>query len=117
EPDLLETLEVVLTLAGYEVFTASRGADAIMQAEKNAFLVAITDLRMPGMSGIDTIAALRRLHPGIAVVVVSGYVSDESAQRCSEHGGFHVVAKPLDLDELLQVVERAFREARLRHSC
>jgi two-component system response regulator PilR (NtrC family) len=107
EPDMRDTLDALLSFAGYEVATADSGAAAVERAKRQAFDLAITDFRMPGMSGADTVNALRRVDPGLAVIVVSGYLSDDSAARCSAEGALRVVAKPFDLDELLHIVADA----------
>jgi two-component system response regulator PilR (NtrC family) len=112
EADIRETFEALLSSAGYEVTTAESGAAAIERARKTPFDLAITDLRMPDMSGVDTIASLRRIDPALPVIVVSGYVSDESAQRCYEEGGIRIVCKPFDIDEVLDLVQAALQDRR-----
>jgi two-component system response regulator PilR (NtrC family) len=110
ETDIREALDAILSSTGYEVSTAESGAAAVERAEREPFDLAITDLRMPGLSGVDTVAALRRIRPGLAVIVLSGYVSDESALRCCEGGATQLMSKPFDIDDLLHVVEVALRD-------
>ncbi|MCY1061537.1 response regulator [Nannocystis sp. SCPEA4] len=109
EAAIREVFEEILTSVGYEVSTAESGAAAVERAEREPFELAITDLCMPGLSGVDTVAALRRIKPGLAVIVVSGHVSDESARRCREVGATRFMAKPVDIDELLHAVEVALQ--------
>lgn len=111
EPDILEILDGLLTSVGYEVSTAESGTAAIERAKRDGFDLAITDLLMPGLSGVDTIVALKGIDPSLPVIVVSGYLSDEAIRRCSEEGAVRVVAKPVHIDELLHVVDTALREA------
>jgi CheY-like chemotaxis protein len=110
EADIREALDAILSSMGYEVSTAESGGAAVERAEREPFDLAITDLRMPGLSGVDTVAALRRIKPGLAVIVVSGYISDESAQRCCEGGATQLMSKPFDIDELQHAVEVALRD-------
>jgi two-component system response regulator PilR (NtrC family) len=110
EADIRETLDALLCSVGYEVSTAENGGVAVERAEREHFDLVITDLRMPGMSGVETVAALRRIKPGLSVIVVSGYVSDASALRCREEGALQIVAKPFDIDDLLHIVEVALRD-------
>lgn len=110
EVDIREALDALLSSVGYVVSTAESGVAAVERAEREPFDLAITDLRMPGLSGVDTVVALRRIKPGLAVIVVSGYVSDESALRCCEEGATRIVSKPFDLDDLLHAVEVALRD-------
>jgi DNA-binding NtrC family response regulator len=111
EPDMLEALDSILSSAGYEVSTAESGDAAVQQAKRSDFDLAITDMRMPGMSGVDTVAALRQIDPDLVMIVLSGYVSEESAVRCSEEGAIRIVSKPCNIDELLHVVEGALERA------
>lgn len=107
EPDLRETLDMALVLAGYDVSTAASGAMAIERVKNEHFDVAITDLRMPGLSGVDTVAAIKQIDPALAVIVVSGYASDEATQTLFERGALRVMSKPFQLDDLLQAVLEA----------
>lgn len=111
EPDLREALDMALALAGYEVYTAGSGATAIECAKSERFDLAITDLRMPGLSGADTLAALKEIDPTLAVIVLSGYASEEATQTLYERGALRVMSKPFQLDELLQTVLGALRQA------
>jgi two-component system response regulator PilR (NtrC family) len=110
EPDLRDTLDALLSSVGYDVVTVASGRAAVERAGVEAFDLAITDLRMPGLSGVDTVAALRRTSPGLTVIVVSGYVSDESATRCMDEGVAQILPKPFDIDDLLRAVEVALQE-------
>ncbi len=111
EPDIRETLDMFLSSLGYEVSTAESGHTAVEQVQREAFDLVITDIRMPGMSGVDVMAALRRINPGLPVIVVSGYISEESGLRCSEAGAVGIIGKPFRLDDLLHVVQVALHEA------
>ncbi|WP_437807987.1 response regulator [Sorangium sp. So ce1078] len=107
EPAIRETLDTFLSWEGYEVATAESGEAAVKQAEEEQFDLAITDLRMPGMAGDETVAALKRLHPSLPVIVVTGYASDEAARRCSKEGAIRIVRKPVQLEDLLSLVKAA----------
>ncbi|WP_437573835.1 response regulator [Sorangium sp. So ce887] len=112
EQDIRETLDTFLSCEGYEVATAESGEAAVEQAQGEPFDLAITDLRMPGMGGDETLVALKRIHPNLPVIVVTGYASDEAAMRCSTGGAFRIVHKPVQLEDLLSLVEAALRCAR-----
>ncbi|WP_437935766.1 response regulator [Sorangium sp. So ce341] len=112
EEDIRDTLDVFLSLEGYEVATAESGEAAVQKAQREPFDLAITDLRMPGMGGDETVAALRRLNPSLPIIVVTGYASDESVVRCSKEGAFRIVSKPVQLDALLLLVQAALSGAR-----
>ena len=109
EVDFRDTLEVVLALEGLVVTAVGDGAAAIAAARRCRFDLVITDLRMPGMSGIDTIAALKQIDPEVPVIVATGYASDEIAEECAARGAGHVLRKPFELKELVDLVLRALR--------
>lgn len=111
ETDIRELMDAFLSSVGYEVCTAENGAAAVELAQREVFDLAITDLRMPGMSGVETLSALKRVDPGLPVVVVSGYVSDDAAAHAHEAGAARIVGKPVDLDDLLRIVDFTMREA------
>lgn len=111
ELEIRETLETFLSWEGYDVATAESGEAAVERAKKEPFHLAITDLRMSGMNGAETVGALKRIRPGIAVIVVTGYASDEAAVRCWAEGAFQIIRKPFQLEDLLDVVEAALRDA------
>ncbi|WP_437315000.1 response regulator [Sorangium sp. So ce385] len=112
EEDIRDTLDVFLSSEGYVVATAESGEAAVQQAQREPFDLAITDLRMPGMGGDETVAALKRLNPYLPIIVVTGYASDESVGRCSKAGAFRIVSKPVELDALLLLVQAALGRAR-----
>ena len=79
---LLGVLEMILTLEGHEVSLANCGPAALELARAGHFDVALTDLRMPGMSGIETLAALKKVDPMLPVIVVSAHISAEATAEC-----------------------------------
>ena len=107
EPGMRETLDTVLSWEGYEVDTAECGEAAIEQAKSGDFDLAITDLRMPGMGGDEAITTLKRIRPQLAIIVVTGYASDEAAVRCTQGGALGIIRKPVEIAALLELVETA----------
>lgn len=106
EQDLRETLADLLSLAGYLVTTAESGPVAVAAAHQSRFDLLITDLRMPGMSGAETITAIKLIDPAIRVVVVTGYPSEATTADCRRRGADDLIPKPFDIDELLRLVAR-----------
>jgi len=106
EPDLRETLADLLSHAGYLVTTADCGPVAIAAARLGRFDLLITDLRMPGMSGAETITAIKLIDPAIRVVVITGYPSEATTADCHRRGADEVLPKPFEIDQLLQLVAR-----------
>ena len=104
---------MMLKADGYEVVTAQSGKEALERLRRQHFEVALTDLVMPEMDGIQTLAALRDLDPDIQVIVVTGYASVESAVTAIEQGACDYLLKPLDMAQLRSALSRALERRRL----
>lgn len=107
EPDVREMMSALLGAEGYDVVTAPDGATALDSARRTSFDVAILDLRMPGLSGRETLAELRQVDPSVATIIVSGYVTPEEAQHCRALGAMAILHKPFGIDALLAAIRRA----------
>ncbi|HEY3357437.1 MAG TPA: response regulator [Polyangia bacterium] len=107
EPGICEMLAFGLDPEGYAVTTARSGEEAVALCRQRAFELAITDFKMPGMDGAQTVEALKRLDPTLEIIVATGYGSVETAVACMRHGAFDYIAKPFDLDRLIALLERA----------
>ena len=85
---------------GYSVTTAESGFEAIELCENRYFEVALIDLKMPGMDGIELLQKLRGMNPEIQAIMITAYGSIESAVEAMRLGAYHYVNKPINLDEL-----------------
>jgi DNA-binding NtrC family response regulator len=94
----------------YEVTSTCNPRDAMALLERQAFDVVLTDVRMPGASGFDVLAAVRRRKAGTKVVLMTGFASIPDAVRAMREGAYDYVAKPLDAPEVQLVVARAMEE-------
>lgn len=103
--DMREALSWSLLRAGYDVVTADGGASALSAAREGAFAVVVSDYRMPGMDGCETITALKLLHPAMRAIIATGYSSPTYEAECRARGADRVLRKPFDFAELLQAVE------------
>jgi CheY-like chemotaxis protein len=106
EEDFRDTLQFVLGREGLEVTSVGTGAAAVAAARGRRFDLVITDLRMPGMSGTDTIAALKDIDPDVPVIVATGYATDEISEVCRARGVGHFLRKPFDLHDFITLVLR-----------
>jgi len=102
-----------LELRSFDVTVVFNGADALAAARKQEYEVALVDLRMPGLSGEDTIEELKDEHPFLEVVVLTGHGSVDSAVECIKLGSRHYLQKPCETQTLLTVLREAY-EVRLR---
>jgi PAS domain S-box-containing protein len=96
-----------------DVVTASCGEDGLVIARTKGFDVAIVDVKLPDISGVDLIAGLRKASPFGEVVLITGFASMDSAIRALRSGAFAFVPKSFRPEELLSTVEQALTKARL----
>jgi len=100
----------VLSCAGYQITDASGGAEALTHLESQSFDVIITDLKMPGMDGLEFVRAVRGRDRDIQIVMVTAHASVASAVEAMRHGVYDYLEKPLQADELERLVSRALRK-------
>lgn len=106
EDDMRDVLADVLRMHGYTVTTAADGHTALEQAQRRRFDLVITDLRMPGMDGVETMAALKSLYPTIRVIVATG-LANVSVESLRRQGACDVLHKPFGVDEFLHATAAA----------
>ena len=107
EAEFLEPTAARLGRRGVTCTTAASGEDAIRALDEQAFDCVVADLRMPGMDGLQLLAHIRRQHPNLPVILLTGHGSIELGIRGMDLGAFDYLLKPLDLDELVEAVRRA----------
>ena len=107
DPNVGAMLRDLLTTLGYVVKNAVRGAEALLLVPVFEPNVVLLDLQMPGMSGIEVLDHLRRDHPGLPVIIVTGNEDEELARRTMRGGAFDYVAKPFTVEMLDRVVTAA----------
>ena len=90
----------ILTPEGYQVIVAPNGQKALEIATERKPSLAFLDIRMPGMNGIDTLRALKRIDKDIQVVMVTGYSTLDTAIEAMRFGAFDYIRKPFDKDKL-----------------
>ena len=113
--NLLFLAHSVLRPEGYEVITARDGKQALEKALVEKPDLIITDLKMPHMSGLEVMAALRKADADIPVILTTFYGSEQAAIQAFRLGAKDYLIKPYEVKEMLESVERALIEQRLRH--
>ena len=96
----LNSMAGFLRKQGYRVFAASTPAKALDLVRENAIDVVLTDFKMPGMSGVELLAAIKQINPEIDVVVMTAFGSIESATEAMKLGAVDYLTKPIDLQQL-----------------
>jgi ActR/RegA family two-component response regulator len=107
DPNLQRFLQTALTRMGFEVLAAESGAGAITIAAKNGLDACICDLKLPGMSGEEIIAALLKIDPDLDIIVMTGYATIDSAIACMKAGAYDYLQKPVDMNRLEVILRRA----------
>jgi CheY-like chemotaxis protein len=107
EVDTCRNLSDILTDLGYQVDMAHDGPSALELVRRNAYDVALLDLRMPGMDGLELFHRIRQLRAGTVGIIVTAYAGTDTAERALAAGAWQVLAKPVDFSRLLSLVEEA----------
>jgi PAS domain S-box-containing protein len=107
EDDICRNLADILGDMGLHVDTANDGASALELVRKTPYDVALLDLRMPGMDGVELCRALKAVRSGTVAIIVTAYAGSNAAEEALAAGAWQVVAKPVDLDALLRLVDEA----------
>ncbi len=114
ESSILDTLRILLKREGFQVHTAvggQQGLEALREMQPDFVL---TDIRMPGVGGIEILNAARELDPTLPVILMTAQASLQSAIQAVNQGAFHYIQKPFSNDELLVICRRAAESRRLR---
>ena len=106
-------LRKALERSGYTVEEAPDGNSAIDKVRNRRYLLVLTDLKLPGNSGIDVLREARRVEPTLPVILVTAYGSVEEAVTAMKEGAFDFIQKPVDLDHLKLLLERAASQQEL----
>jgi two-component system response regulator HydG len=114
DPSNRVTLERLLKREGYVVNHAESGREAMEVLRSNSIDLVLTDLKMPGMSGLDLLRAVRAVDPDVEVVVMTAYGTVETAVEAMKEGAYDFVAKPLRRLELVTTVKKALEKGALQ---
>lgn len=103
----LDVLAKRLTHRGFKVTTASSGAEAIRALRKWEFDLAVVDLKMEDMDGIEVLKVLKKMDPALQVIILTGHGSERAARDGIAHGAFDYLIKPIGLDPLIERIRAA----------
>ncbi len=110
EATLLEYLSKRLLRQGHTVKATFSGEEAIEVAKQEHFDVAVVDLKMPGIDGVETQARLREIQPFLQCIVLTGHGSIESALESGHKDAFQYLLKPVDYENLVAVIKEAYEK-------
>ena len=114
ESGILESLQILFRGEGYEVMAAQNGNAALAVLEEKRPDIVVSDIRMPGVTGLDLLAKVRQMDPEIAVILMTAQASLQSAMRAVNEGAYYYLQKPFSNDELLAICRRAAEARALR---
>ncbi len=112
DADVAESIRNVLIEEGYFVETAARGDEGIHRACTDSFDSVLTDLRLPGMDGLEVVRAVRKSKARLPIIVMTAHGTTETAINAMKLGAFEYLLKPVEIPELLSVLDRAVRASR-----
>ena len=108
-----DTLQRVLAGEGHEVAVEKRGDDGLARAARDSFNVVITDLRLPGLGGLELIRQLRAAQPRLPIILTTAFGTTEIAIEATKLGAFDYLLKPFNMPQLLDLVQKAAGSNRL----
>src|SRR4051794_10009703 len=113
DESLRRITQMQLEEAGYAAVTAASGDEALRLIDEDAPALVITDLKMPGISGLELLRKIREQYPQTAVVLITAFGTVQTAVAAMKAGAYDYITKPIDYEELLLVVHRAVEHQQL----
>jgi two-component system response regulator HydG len=107
DPGLRESLERTLTREGYRVVLASDGRAALERVQAGGVDLIVTDLRMPGLTGLELLRAAKAIMPDVDVILLTAFGTVEEAVKAMKDGAYDFLTKPFRREQLIKLVDKA----------
>ena len=107
DSSLREFLEIFLAKEGYKVDSAETGQEALEKVKNSSYSLVITDVRMPGMDGVELLKRLKSLDANLPVILITAFASLDAAVDAMKEGAWDYLTKPFKIEELREVIENA----------
>jgi DNA-binding response OmpR family regulator len=117
DEDFLFAIGRLIGKAGYEIESVPDAETAIASLRRSPPLLVLTDLRLPGKSGLDLLRDSRMVRPGVPVVILTAYGDDEARELARDLGADGFLTKPPDRDELLRTIRQAIGNGAAPPAC
>ena len=115
EPDMLKLLSMILReKTPYEITTTNNPLEALELAKTGNFDLVISDLKMPGLDGIEVIDAIKKVDEDIPIIIITAYGTVESAAEAIQKGGFDFITKPFRKEQILMTIDKALKWLKLQ---
>ena len=112
DPEMLDLARFHLEKSGYEVTSAETGAQGLRLVAEHRHEVALTDLKLPDIDGIELVTKLKESSPATEVIMITGYGAVTEAIEATKAGAFYFMEKPVEFEELMALIERAVERGR-----
>ncbi len=107
ERSMRDFLKILLEKEGHEVTTAKSGANALDYLANQSIDVIVSDIRMPGMTGIELLETVKEQFPKLPIILITAFASPDDAVLAMKNGAFDYISKPFNVDEIKSVIESA----------
>lgn len=115
EPDMLKLLSLILKeKTPYEVTTTNNPVEAVELAKTGGFDLVITDLKMPGLDGLQLLEEVKKRDEDVPVIIITAYGTIDAATEAIEKGGFDFITKPFKKEQILFTIEKALKWLRVQ---
>jgi len=114
EESICKSLKAILSDEGYQVLVAGNGEEAVKIVEEEMPHLVLLDVWLPGMDGLETLKAFKKINPQALVIIMSGHGTIETAVKATKLGAFDFIEKPLSLDKIIILVNNAINLVRLK---
>ena len=113
DPGIVMTLRRVLTDEGHSVQVEKRGDNGLAAAQNDSFDVVITDMKLPGLNGLDLVRELHAAKPRLPIILMTAHGTTETAIQATKSGAYDYLLKPFEIPEFIELVEKALKSSRL----
>ena len=110
---ITDTLHRVLADEGYDVAVEKRGDDGLARAAKDSFNTVITDLKLPGLNGLELVRQLHTVRPRLPIILITAFGTTQTAIEATKFGAYDYLLKPFEIPQLLDLIRRAVDSNRL----
>jgi DNA-binding NtrC family response regulator len=110
EPDMLRLLSMIIRdKTPYEITTTNNPLEALELAKRGGYDILVTDLKMPGLDGIELLNAVRAFDPEIPIIIITAYATAESAAEAMDKNAFDFITKPFRKEQIVFTIEKAVK--------